>query len=196
MRRLRTKTLLLLFLLFGGLTVFAVSLLPFFRDSNSLFWVATIVGAALMIIAVIGLLVKSGDSGKKVVLSSEYVRKKQLLTPPEQELYAVLKKINPDKYEVVPQTALVNVIDKKTNTSYRNELFRVCDFCFVDKKTFEPLLLVELNDSSHNRADRMERDEKVAAICEDAGLPLVTFWMDDDLSPNGVKRAVKKKILK
>lgn len=196
MRRLKTKTLLLLFLLFAGLTVFAVSLLPFFRDSNALFWVATIVGAALMIIAVIGLLVKSGDAGKKVVLSSEYVRKKQLLTPPEQELFAVLKKINPDKYEVVPQMALVNVIDKKTNTSYRNELFRVCDFCFVDKKTFEPLLLVELNDSSHNRADRAERDEKVAAICEDAGLPLVTFWMDDDISPNAVKRAVKRRILK
>lgn len=196
MRRLKTKTLLLLFLLFAGLTVFAVSLLPFFRDANSLFWVATIVGAALMIIALVGLLMKGGDAGKKVVLSSEYVRKKQLLTPPEQELFAVLKKINPDKYEVIPQMALVNVIDKKTNTSYRNELFRVCDFCFMDKKTFEPLLLVELNDSSHNRADRLERDEKVAAICEDAGLPLVTFWMDDDISPNAVKRAVKRHILR
>ncbi|MCH5351117.1 MAG: DUF2726 domain-containing protein [Clostridiales bacterium] len=195
MKRLKTKTLLLLFLLFTGLTVFAVSLLPFFKDANEFAWIATIVGAALMIIAVVGLLVKRGD-GKKVVLSSEYVRKKQLLTPPEQELYAVLKRINPDRYEVIPQTALVNVIDKKTNASYRNELFRVCDFCFVDRRTFEPLLLVELNDSSHNRADRVERDEKVAAICEDAGLPLVTFWMDDDLSPSFVKREVKRKILR
>lgn len=178
-----------------GLTVFAVSLIPFFKESVRFAWIATIVGAALMIIAVALLLVKRGD-GKKVVLSSEYVRKKQLLTPPEQELYAVLKKINPDRYEVIPQMALVNVIDKKTNASYRNELFRVCDFCFVDKRTFEPLLLVELNDSSHNRADRAERDEKVAAICEDAGLPLVTFWMDDDISPSTVKRAVKRNILK
>ena len=196
MRRLKTKTLVLLFIFFMGLTVFTVSLLPFFTASNEYAWVATIVGGVIMMFVVFALLIKGGGGKKRVTLSSEYVRKKRLLTPPEQELYAVLKKINPEKYEVIPQTALTNVIDKKTNTSYRNELFRVCDFCFVDKKTFEPLLLVELNDSSHNRADRAERDEKVAAICEDAGLPLITFWMGDDLSPNGVKRAVKRNILR
>ena len=58
------------------------------------------------------------------------------------------------------------------------------------------MLLVELNDSSHKREDRRLRDEKVAAICEDAGLPLVTFRMGDDLSYSVVKKAVMRAILK
>ena len=196
MRRPRPKTIVMLILLSLGLIILTISLLPFFSKGNELWWVATVVGSVLTAIAVAGFFVNIRGRKRRVALSAEYVRKKKILTPPEQELYAVLKTINPDKYEVIPQMALVGVIDKKTETSFRNELFRVCDFCFMDKKTFEPLLLVELNDSSHNRADRVERDEKVAAICEDAGLPLVTFWMGDKITPNEVKRTVKRNILK
>ena len=65
----------------------------------------------------------------------------------------------------------------------------------MDKDTFEPLLLVELNDSSHKRADRRMRDEKVAAICRSAGLPLVTFWLNEDLSYIAVKKIIIKNIL-
>ena len=97
---------------------------------------------------------------------------------------------------MLPQVALFSVIDKVTNASYRNELFRTCDYCFVDRDTFEPLLLVELNDRSHLRADRQDRDAKVAAICSAARIPLVTFWMDGDLSYNTVRRTVLKAILK
>ena len=99
-------------------------------------------------------------------MASKYERKRALVSRPEYDFLQVLRQIEPDKYEVVPQVALVNVIDKRTNAQYRNELFRVCDYCFVDRDTFEPLLLVELNDSSHKRADRKSRDEKVAAICQ------------------------------
>ena len=119
-----------------------------------------------------------------------------MLSKPEYEFLLLLRGISPEKYEVVPQVALIDVIEKRTYTTNRNELFRVCDYCFVDRETFEPLLLVELNDRSHLRADRQERDAKVAAICANAGLPLVTFWMDGDLSFNTVKRTVKKAILK
>ena len=72
----------------------------------------------------------------------------------------------------------------------------MCDYCFFDRDTFEPLLLVELNDRSHLRADRQQRDEKVAAICEAAHMPLVTFWLDGDIGYETVKRVVRKAILK
>ncbi len=193
---MKIRRAIFLILFFAGLTVFTLSLLPFFRDFNAMFWVATIVGGVLALIGAVGVIYRRAPKTEKVKLNSEYERKSSLVTRPELEFLRALRQINPDKYEVIPQVALVNVIDKKTNTSYRNELFRVCDYCFVDKTTFEPLLLVELNDSSHKRADRAYRDEKVAAICDDAGLPLVTFWMADELTPTQVKRAVKKAILK
>ena len=179
---------------FVGLTLFAFSLMPFFRNFHEdTFWIMTIVSVALMVFCMFALFYKPKE---KIKLNSRYERKKIMLTRPEYNFLQTLRGIAPDKYEVVPQVPLINVIDKKTNTAYRNELFRVCDYCFVDRDTFEPLLLVELNDRSHLRADRQQRDAKVAAICADAHMPLVTFWLDGDLSFGTVKRTVLKAILK
>jgi len=179
---------------FVGLTLFTFSLMPFFRNFHEdTFWLMTISAVLLMGFCMFALLHKPKE---KIKLNSKYERKKTMLSRPEYNFLLMLRDISPDKYDVVPQVALLNVIDKKTNTSYRNELFRVCDYCFVDRDTFEPLLLVELNDRSHLRADRQERDAKVAAICADAGIPLLTFWMDGDLSFPTVKRAVLKSILR
>ena len=178
---------------FVGLTLFAFSLMEFFRNMTDLFWIMTIVG---LVVCVLSLFVAFYRPKEKVKLNSKYERKGALITRPEYDFLQVLRQVAPDRYEVVPQVALFSVIDKKTNAQYRNELFRVCDYCFVDRDTFEPLLLVELNDSSHKRSDRKDRDEKVAAICQSARLPLVTFWMGDDLSFNTVRKVVKKAILK
>lgn len=178
---------------FVGLTLFTFSLLPFFRNSQDLFWVMTIVSVALMAFCLFAIFYRPKPHVK---LNAKYERRAIMMSRPEYNFLLVLRGISPEKYEVVPQVALVTVIDKKTNNAFRNELFRVCDYCFVDKETFEPLLLVELNDRSHLRADRQERDAKVAAICKNAGLPLVTFWMDGDLSFNTVKRTVAKAILR
>lgn len=179
-------------LFFVGLTLFAFSLMPFFRNfhENS-FWIMTLVSVLVMILCVFAVVYKPKN---KVRLNAKYERKSAMLSRPEYNFLLTLRAVAPDRYEVVPQVALTTVIEKKTNTSNRNELFRVCDYCFVDRDTFEPLLLVELNDRSHLRADRQERDAKVAAICKDARLPLVTFWMDGDLSFKSVRSTVLKAI--
>ena len=193
---MKIKKYLYILLFFGGSVLFVFSLLPWFRLINDPFWIATIVGFVVSSLALVGLFYKPKPKEGKIKLNSRYIKKETLISRPEYEFLQVLRQIQPEKYEVVPQTALVSVRDKKTNTAYRGELFRVCDYCFVDRDTFEPLLLVELNDSSHNRADRKERDAKVSAIADDAGLPLVTFWINGDLSYPTVKKTVLKNILK
>lgn len=172
-----------------------MSLLPPVRAAFEYFYIIAIVGGIVCAAAIVSLLPHKQDSGK-VKLTSEYTRKPTMVSKSEREYLELLRGVDPDKYEVVPQVALVNVIDKVTNTSYRNELFRVADYCFVDKDTFAPLLLVELNDSSHLRDDRKLRDEKVNAICENAGLPLVTIWLSDKLDFSAIRKIVLKNILK
>ncbi|MCH5154461.1 MAG: DUF2726 domain-containing protein [Clostridiales bacterium] len=179
---------------FVGLTLFAFSLMPFFRNFHEdTFWIMTLVSVGLMFLCLFALFYKPKE---KIKLNSKYERKGAMLTRPEYNFLLLLREIKPDKYDVIPQVALNSVIEKKTNTSYRSELFRVCDYCFVDKDTYEPLLLVELNDRSHLRADRQERDAKVAAICSAAKIPLVTFWLDGDLTFKTVQKTVLKAILK
>ena len=85
--------------------------------------------------------------------------------------------------------ALVSLVDKLNYNSYRNELFRVVDFVIASPE-FEPLVVVELNDSSHMRADRRERDRKVAEILQKASLPLVTLTPDNASDVAYVKKAV------
>lgn len=123
-----------------------------------------------------------------------YAVKRNYLSAAERNFLHLLRGIKPERYEVVPQVALVTVIDKLTMNAYRNELFRIADYLFVDRDTFEPLLLVELNDQSHRKADRMERDRKVAEICQSAGLPLVTFWLKDNDTFEEVRKTVLKQI--
>lgn len=176
-----------------GIAALAFGLTPYAKTLTEYAWVLSTVGGALMFIGLL-LILYRGKEGVK--LSAKYERKGTLISRAEYDFLLVLRQISPERYEVVPQVALVSVIDKKTENSYRNELFRICDYCFVDRDTFEPLLLVELNDSSHKRADRVQRDEKVNAICKAAKMPLITFWMDDDLSYKTVKHAVQKSILR
>lgn len=74
--------------------------------------------------------------------------------------------------------------------SYRNELFRVVDFALFDRNTLKPLLIIELNDASHNRADRKERDEKVKCIAERAGLGVLTLHVGDMPFGRGLRKLI------
>jgi very-short-patch-repair endonuclease len=47
------------------------------------------------------------------------------------------------------------------------------DFILCDKAYISPKLAIELDDRSHERPDRQERDKEVERILKDAGLPLL-----------------------
>ncbi|MBR3404955.1 MAG: DUF2726 domain-containing protein, partial [Firmicutes bacterium] len=51
------------------------------------------------------------------------------------------------------------------------------DFILVEPETLEVLAVVELDDPSHEREDRIERDEFVDHVYEAAGIPLLHIWM-------------------
>jgi hypothetical protein len=109
------------------------------------------------------------------------------------EFYNILLSLlHPEHFSVLPSIPLVSVIEKLTQNSYRNELFRVADFCITDAKTTEPLLLIELNDASHERADRAERDRKVFDICFRASLPLIAFSFTEAADIKFVEKTLRK----
>lgn len=47
------------------------------------------------------------------------------------------------------------------------------DFVLCDPGTLQPIFVIELDDSSHNRPDRMLRDAFVEVVLESAKIPLV-----------------------
>ena len=102
-----------------------------------------------------------------------YTRKK-LMTDYEYKFYNILKELE-DNYTIVPQLNLAAVVKKINNNRYYSELFRNIDFAIFTKDYQELLLLIELNDQSHNNYNRKDRDLKVKKICNDIGVKLMTF---------------------
>ena len=122
--------------------------------------------------------------------AARYVLKDSLLTPTEMEYYIVLEKFFGRDYKVLPQINLASVIDK-IGEGFRTELFRNVDFGIFDQG-FRPIVLIEINDNTHTRKDRIARDEKVNMIAKKAHIPLVTFWTRDGIDQQYIYQTIKK----
>lgn len=119
-----------------------------------------------------------------------YVTKDSLMTRTEYEYYKIIDSYFGDEYIVLPQINLASVIDK-VGEGFRTELFRNADFGVFDYN-YRPILLIEINDATHFRRDRIERDKKVAQICKKAKLPLITFWTKDGIEPQVIYKTLSK----
>ncbi len=95
-------------------------------------------------------------------------------------------------YNIVPQVNLASIVQKVSNNHFQNELFRNIDFAIFTKDYSKLLLLIEINDQTHNQKSRKERDIKVKNICNQANIKLITFYTR---YPNE-KEYVIKRILK
>lgn len=123
-----------------------------------------------------------------------YELKTSLITQTERSYFEAIEKILPNQYFLQPQINLRTIIEKTNNSKYANELYRNIDAGIFEKGTFKPVILIEINDNSHNRPDRIERDKKVKMICEEAGIPLVVFWTKFGINNDYIKQRVLEAI--
>ena len=114
--------------------------------------------------------------------------------PFEKTLFIKLKEIEKyGNYIVHPQINLATIVQKKSNQKYNSELFRNVDFAIFNNN-YELLLLIELNDSTHNETKRKIRDVKVKKICEEANIKLITFYTKYPNEKNYIINRVLKEI--
>ncbi|MHB0967289.1 MAG: DUF2726 domain-containing protein [Bellilinea sp.] len=78
---------------------------------------------------------------------------------------------------ICPKVSLADVffvVRPNENMSAYNRINRKnVDFLICDPQTLKPKFAIELDDASHQRADREERDEIVNQVFEAADLPLI-----------------------
>jgi len=106
-----------------------------------------------------------------------YFLRDDFLSPAEVSLFHVLEKMVQGQKLILSKVSLGDlfyVSSKDNSTTYYNKINRKhVDFLLCDPKTLNPFLGIELDDSSHKRADRVERDDFVNEVFAAAGLPLV-----------------------
>lgn len=176
--------------IFGVVGSLAVAIVfSYFYAQTAKAWLLVFTGCAVMLLLIcVVCLIKRTDSRARQKI---YRKKSRYITAAEWDFLHVLRSIVGNRYEVCVQAPLVAVIDKP-GSAYRNELFRVVDYLIVNPANYEPLLLVELNDASHNRADRKSRDQKVADICADAQMPLAVFTTAQSRDTAEVRKTILK----
>ena len=118
-----------------------------------------------------------------------YELKESLVTDMEKEFLECIEQVLPDGYLVLPQANLASFITRTDQARYRGELFRNIDFIVTDLD-YCPVFLIEINDQTHLTEERRERDRKVSDICEEAGIPLITFWTSYGVRSEYIERRI------
>ncbi len=104
-------------------------------------------------------------------------RKENLMTPAEQAFFAVLEPIVRSSCMVSSKVRLADLFEVRQQRGQQAAFNKICskhiDFVLTDPSTSRILCAIELDDSSHNRPDRIERDTFVNELFAVSHLPLM-----------------------
>ena len=70
------------------------------------------------------------------------------------------------------------------------------DFVIIDQRTMAPLLVVELDDRSHERTDRKARDRFVDQVLLSVGIPILHYPVLPSYNKSKLVQIITVKIIK
>lgn len=132
------------------------------------------------------------DESSSPKIEYPYFLSKEFITPAERNFFLNLHAVVGEFTQIFSKVKLGDLFYAKTgdygrNRSYMNRIDRKhVDFLLCDPKTLQPILGIELDDKSHQRADRQERDDFVNNVFEAAKLPLLHFPVQRNYSHNEI----------
>jgi cytochrome bd-type quinol oxidase subunit 2 len=151
-----------------------------------------ILAALVVVVLIVGVAFKGKTEGAALPYKA-----KQVMSEVEQTLFFRLVDALPE-YVVLAQVQLSSFLKVTTNGKSRQAAFNRIAMKSVDflvcKKDFSVLAGVELQDNTHNRADRQRNDEFKRAAFEVAGLQLVEFRARNLPTLEEIKAAIVPKV--
>lgn len=156
-----------------------------------------VVLAFLMVL--VAALLKNRLGGRSPSESLPYRKRDYLLTAAERSFYEVLCGIAGDQLHVFPKVRLLDLfyLPKGTENiqSHKNRVMsKHVDFLLCDRENIAPLLVIELDDSSHEREDRKERDTFVDKALGAASLPILHVMAKRSYAPKELAELIEEKL--
>ena len=155
-----------------------------------------ILGLAVLAVLLISALSSSKASKRKVFKNNiyKYTAKNSLMSKTESDFFVTLERAVSARYYVFPQVHLSAILDHHVKGQEWKYAFshingKSVDYVLCDKTTLRPTYAIELDDYTHDKADRRERDAEVERIFEAANLPLVRF-RNKDISEGVIVQAL------
>ena len=138
------------------------------------FYIALAAAAALLLAAAIWKLLRRANPWSR----APYERQEYFLSPAEKAFYDVLDALVGEDVVICPKPAVREVLRVRGNVRRDRQKYfnwisqKHVDFVLCDRETMQILCAVELDDSSHERADRRQRDAFLDKAFRKAKLPL------------------------
>lgn len=146
----------------------------------------------VVLLAVVGVL----RALERVFLRSRscYRSREFLLSQTERRFASALDAALPPGVRACPQVRLWDVIDAPRDSSWRVATNRIrakhVDFVLIETNTSRILAAVELDDRSHDREDRRERDRFLDGALASAGIPLLRVPAERSYDPKTLLRPI------
>lgn len=126
---------------------------------------------------------KENDSVDNEILDEilPYAKRDDFFSESELSFYKVLRQVVDDNIVIYPKVGLKEIFfvqskDRSDHSKYHNKIDRKhVDFLLCNSDNLQPICAIELDDSSHMKQDRIERDIFVDKVFETARLPLIRF---------------------
>ena len=130
-----------------------------------------------------------------------YTLNESLLTPAERSFYGALKSCTGDQLTVFAKVRLADVFRPAKGASgsewrrAQNKVDRKhVDFLLCRADNLAPVAGIELDDSSHQRADRQKNDEFKNGLFTASSIPLIRITAKNSYNPNELAAAVNEAI--
>lgn len=156
--------------------------------TNSVTLCAALAVALALILAVVG--GRLGQGGVR------YCRGR-FLSGNEKAFLVTLDRVLGPNFRVFAQVCLADLVGLERGGSRRarwralSQVFgKSVDFVICDRSSFDPVMVLEVDDRSHEARDRRRRDALVDRVCAEARLPLLRIKARRSYPPNDVAAAL------
>jgi hypothetical protein len=139
--------------------------------------IVAVLVVAFLVMAFIAAILKL--KGKISTGENPYRARGALLSPAELSFFRVLQNAVGQSILICPKVRLADILKPTEKQNYQTALNRISrkhiDFVLCDPATTKVFGVVELDDKSHDRADRVTRDAFVDNAFAAAGVQIVHF---------------------
>ena len=138
----------------------------------------------------------SNENNNRIKKSQyKYYAKPYVMTSRENKCFKILNEIFSSKWFVVPQVHLSALLDYRVkgqnwNAAFRHINGKSVDFVLIGKESYKVICVIELDDSTHSKPDRIERDVEIERMFKEAGIPLARISKFESMPKSEIAKVV------
>ena len=158
------------------------------------FWLLVLIVAVFGLVAYVKIREKSSRAD-----SSGYQRIPAIVSPAERSFLGVLDQAVNQEYRVLLKVRVADILAPvkgmpraQWQTAFNRISAKHFDYVLCRSSDMNVLAVIELDDSSHDAANRRYRDAFLKKACESAGLPLIQIKAKAAYNIDTVKAAIDK----